>query len=58
MVGAEIAGELAANLVASETVLLTATGRLFGAVQAGNLVVEDGAVLVGKVEVGTRRRLG
>ncbi len=56
--GAEIAGELAANLVASETVLLAATGRLFGAVQAGNLVVEAGAVMVGQVEAGPGRRSG
>jgi cytoskeletal protein CcmA (bactofilin family) len=49
---AEISGELAANLVAEGTVVLKGTGRLFGNVDAANLVVEDGAVMVGRVRIG------
>lgn len=49
---AEIAGELAADLCAENTVLLKSTARLFGDVTAKNLVVEAGAVLVGRVRVG------
>jgi len=49
---AEIAGELAANLHADGLVVLRATGRLFGDVEAKNLVVEEGAVLVGKAKIG------
>jgi cytoskeletal protein CcmA (bactofilin family) len=50
--GAEIAGELAANLQASGTVQLKSSGRLFGDVQAGGLVVESGAVMVGAAKIG------
>ena len=49
---AEIGGELAANVLATETVLLKSTARLFGDVEAANLVVEEGAVIVGRVRVG------
>lgn len=49
---AEIAGELAANVLADETVVLKSTARLFGDIQAGNLVVEEGAVLVGQLRIG------
>ncbi len=49
--GAEIGGELAANLRSAGTVLLRATARLFGDVEAANLVVESGAVLVGAVKI-------
>jgi len=49
---AEIAGELAANLRAEGTVLLRATARLFGDVAARNLVVEEGAVIVGNARIG------
>jgi cytoskeletal protein CcmA (bactofilin family)/DNA-directed RNA polymerase subunit RPC12/RpoP len=48
----EIAGELAADLEVSGTVLLRSTARLFGNVHAANLVVEANAVFVGKAEVG------
>jgi len=51
---AEIAGELAANLRAQDTVVLKSTARLFGDVDAGNLVVEDGAVVVGMMQIGPR----
>jgi len=50
--GAEIGGELAANLHASGTVKLKSTARLFGDVQAGGLVVENGAVFVGAAKIG------
>jgi cytoskeletal protein CcmA (bactofilin family) len=51
---AEIAGELTANLVANETVILKSTARLFGDVEAANLVVEEGAVVVGRIRVGMK----
>ena len=52
---AEIAGELAANLCASGTVLLRSTARFFGDIEAGGLVVEGGAVFVGRANVGPHR---
>jgi cytoskeletal protein CcmA (bactofilin family) len=48
----EIAGELAADLRAHGLVILKATSRLFGDIIAGNLIVEDGAVLVGSTRIG------
>jgi cytoskeletal protein CcmA (bactofilin family)/DNA-directed RNA polymerase subunit RPC12/RpoP len=51
---AEIAGELAANLHATETVVLKSTARFFGNLDAANLVVEAGAVVVGKMNVGSQ----
>jgi len=51
---AEIAGELAANIVATETVVLKATARFFGDVEAANLVVEEGAVVVGRIRIGPK----
>jgi cytoskeletal protein CcmA (bactofilin family)/DNA-directed RNA polymerase subunit RPC12/RpoP len=51
---AEIGGELAANVLATETVLVKSTGRLFGDVEAANLVVEEGAVIVGRVRIGQK----
>jgi cytoskeletal protein CcmA (bactofilin family) len=48
---AEIAGELAANLSATERVVLKSTARLFGDVDTPNLVVEEGAVVVGQIRV-------
>ncbi len=51
--GFELAGELAANLVSSGTVLLKSTARLFGDVEAANLVVESGAVFVGSAKIGS-----
>jgi len=50
---AEIAGELVTNLRAEGTVLLKSTARFFGDVEAGNLVVERGAVLVGDMKIGS-----
>ena len=49
---ADIGGELAADLHATGTVRLNATARFFGAIQAGNLVVESGAVFVGSARIG------
>jgi cytoskeletal protein CcmA (bactofilin family)/DNA-directed RNA polymerase subunit RPC12/RpoP len=49
---ADIAGELAADLLVSGGVVLRATGRLFGDIEASNLVVEEGAVLVGNAKIG------
>jgi cytoskeletal protein CcmA (bactofilin family) len=49
---AEIAGELAANVFASETVVLKSTARFFGDVEAKNLVVEEGAIVVGRIRIG------
>ena len=51
---AEIAGELAADLRAEGTVTIRAEARLFGNVDARNLVVEEGAVIVGKMQIGPR----
>ncbi|MEK7782214.1 MAG: polymer-forming cytoskeletal protein [Verrucomicrobiota bacterium] len=51
---ADIAGELVASLQVSGTVFLRSTARLFGDVVAGNLVVEAGAVFVGKTQVGVK----
>ena len=51
---AEIAGELAATLHATGTVTLRANARWFGDMVAGGLVVEPGAVVVGKLQIGNR----
>ena len=51
---AEIAGELAANLHATGTVTLKSTARFFGNLDAANLIVETGAVVVGKMNVGSK----
>jgi cytoskeletal protein CcmA (bactofilin family) len=49
---AEIAGELAADLRAEESVVIKATAILFGNIEARNLIVEEGAVVVGKMQIG------
>ena len=49
---AEIAGELAANLHATGTIILRSTARFFGDLEVKNFVVEDGAVVVGNLRVG------
>jgi cytoskeletal protein CcmA (bactofilin family) len=51
---AEIAGELAANLHATGTITLKSTARFFGNLDAANLVVETGAVVVGKMNIGSK----
>ncbi len=50
---ADIGGELAADLCTTGTVRLLGTARFFGAVQARNLVVENGAVFVGTARTGS-----
>ncbi len=50
--GAEIGGELAANVESSGTVMLKAGSRMFGDIAARDLVVEAGAVFVGSAKVG------
>jgi cytoskeletal protein CcmA (bactofilin family)/DNA-directed RNA polymerase subunit RPC12/RpoP len=52
---ADIGGELAADLHATGTVRLKATARFFGAIEAGSLVVENGAVFVGTARIGLAR---
>lgn len=53
--GAEVAGELVADLLSKNTVRLKSTARFFGNVEAGNLVVESGAVFVGNARIGRPR---
>lgn len=50
---AEIAGELANNLHAEGTVVLKSTARFFGDLEARSLVVHEGAVVVGKMRIGS-----
>lgn len=49
---AEIAGELAGTLHATGTVLLRSTARCFAEVQAENIIIEEGAVVVGTLKIG------
>ena len=51
---AEISGELAANVVVDNTLVLKSTARLFGNIQAANLVIEQGAVVVGALRIGMK----
>jgi cytoskeletal protein CcmA (bactofilin family)/DNA-directed RNA polymerase subunit RPC12/RpoP len=50
--GAEIGGELVANLRSEGCVTFKSKARFFGDVRAKHLVIEDGAVFVGSVEIG------
>ena len=50
---AEIAGELCADLSAAGTIVLKSTARMFGRLEANNLGVEEGAVVVGPACVGS-----
>jgi len=50
--GAEIGGELVADLHSPGTVRLKSTARFFGDIEAAHLVVEAGAVWVGSARVG------
>jgi len=52
MGAADIAGELAADLVVEHTIILRSTARYFGNLTARNLVVEEGAVVVGNLRLG------
>jgi cytoskeletal protein CcmA (bactofilin family)/DNA-directed RNA polymerase subunit RPC12/RpoP len=49
----EIAGELVGSIVAENSVMIRASGRLFGDVQARHLIVEAGAILVGRMRIGS-----
>ncbi len=55
--GAEIAGELVADLQSTGTVTLKSTARFFGNISAVNLVVESGAVFVGCAKTGQLAQL-
>jgi cytoskeletal protein CcmA (bactofilin family)/DNA-directed RNA polymerase subunit RPC12/RpoP len=57
MGAAEIGGELVAELHAAGTVLLRSTARFFGDIEAGGLVVESGAVFVGRASIGSKNGL-
>jgi len=50
--GAEIGGEFVGPIVAENSLLVRATGRIFGDVEARHLIVEAGAILVGRMKVG------
>ena len=52
MGGAEIGGELVADLRSTGTVVLRSTARFFGHIESVNLVVEAGAVFVGSAKIG------
>ncbi len=49
---AEIAGEMAGTLEVSGTITLKSTARWFGDIVTKDLVVEEGAVVVGNLKVG------
>jgi cytoskeletal protein CcmA (bactofilin family) len=49
--GADVAGELVANLRANHIVTLRSTARFFGDVEASGLVIEPGAVFVGMAKI-------
>lgn len=51
---ADIAGELAADIKVEGTIVLRSTAHFFGDIEAKNLVVEEGAVLVGNLRLGGR----
>jgi len=53
---ARIAGELVGDLRAGDTVTLQSTARMFGDIEARHLVVEEGAVLVGRLQIGVSTR--
>jgi len=54
--GAEISGELVANIKGGRTIVIRSTGRLFGDVQAENIVIEPGAVIVGEMKIAPSAR--
>jgi cytoskeletal protein CcmA (bactofilin family) len=53
----EIAGELVADLRAEGTLVLKSTARLFGNITAAGLVIEEGAVIVGNMRIGSNALL-
>ncbi|HXJ56759.1 MAG TPA: polymer-forming cytoskeletal protein [Verrucomicrobiae bacterium] len=50
--GADIAGEVVATVKAVGLVVLRSTARWFGDLEAGQLQVENGAVVVGRMKIG------
>jgi cytoskeletal protein CcmA (bactofilin family) len=52
VVDAELAGEFVGTLIASGTVIVKATARMFGEVTAKSCLVEAGAVVVGNLKIG------
>jgi cytoskeletal protein CcmA (bactofilin family) len=50
--GADIAGELVADMQVAGAIQLRSTARLFGDVQAAHLIVESGAIFVGAAQIG------
>ena len=53
---AEIAGEFTGQLQAEGGIILKATARIFGDVEAQSLVVEEGAVVVGHLWIGRKAK--
>lgn len=53
---AEIAGEMAGILHAAGTVTLKSAARWFGDLIAGHLIVEEGAIIVGNLRIGSAAR--
>jgi cytoskeletal protein CcmA (bactofilin family) len=49
---ADLAGEVIASIKSPGRVLLRATARVFGNIEAAHLQVESGAVLVGSMKIG------
>jgi cytoskeletal protein CcmA (bactofilin family) len=49
---AEIAGELAGSVQTARTITLKSTARWFGDLTVQNLIVEEGAVIVGSLRIG------
>lgn len=52
---AEIGGELVADLQSEGTVVLKSTARFFGGIEAGDLVIEEGAIVAGSMRIGASR---
>ena len=55
--GADIAGELIASVKTAGKVVLRPTAHLFGDIEAGQLEIASGAVVVGSMKVGPLRPL-
>lgn len=49
----DVAGELVSSFNIPGTVILRASAHLFGDIQAANLIMEPGAVLVGQMKIGS-----
>ena len=50
--GADVAGELIANVTSPGNVVLRSSARMFGNIEAQSIIVESGAVLIGLLRVG------